>query len=435
MGEVLKWIAKHGQSTVEDAQNVINSMAQRLDECSSQHDNQLPDADAEPTADEEKVEARMQQAEKEIYEIEQKYGSNLEQCILEIAKWAERQEWLPNDKTSPGLAEEVESRVQDIKHSMEKFTQERDDKVDRVERLLADQAELHRQTNKEFNDFLASMPQEEREAILGREYRIPGAENLEIIISDEKRREEQMMAFNTKLSEIHVRYAHDLDKLKEETLKLVRREKWNFETDKTHFRDGISLREVTAQVRGILDNVEISDEDFEERIDNPLQEKLFPQEIPLIPSPDWKADVEQEEAIAARERYWKYRRKNNCLWCLQGKDAAKKIKPDPMNVPLLLEFVNINGDILSRRATRFCAKHQRKVARTIKRARNLGFFQRKHGLLVVWNPFEPYPCAPRSPITDYREKQLIANDQSTERKLEFYRRRIEAIEEYMKSRK
>ena len=84
---------------------------------------------------------------------------------------------------------------------------------------------------------------------------------------------------------------------------------------------------------GILDNVEISDEDFEERIDNPLQEKLFPQEIPLIPSPDWKADVEQEEAIAARERYWKYRRKNNCLWCLQGKDAAKKIKLDPMVAP------------------------------------------------------------------------------------------------------
>ena len=55
-----------------------------------------------------------------------------------------------------------------------------------------------------------------------------------------------------------------------------------------------------------------------------------------------------------------------CPFCESGK------KPDYKDVETLRRFVNDRGKIVSRSRTGVCAKHQRRLARAIKRVRFLG---------------------------------------------------------------
>lgn len=55
-----------------------------------------------------------------------------------------------------------------------------------------------------------------------------------------------------------------------------------------------------------------------------------------------------------------------CQFC-----ADKEIKFDYKNVDLLRRFVMEDGKIRPRRQTGTCAKHQRELARTIKRSRHV----------------------------------------------------------------
>jgi len=57
--------------------------------------------------------------------------------------------------------------------------------------------------------------------------------------------------------------------------------------------------------------------------------------------------------------------KGVCAFCMS------KIKIDYKNVDLLRSFLSDWGTILPRRQTGTCAKHQRQLARAIKRARHL----------------------------------------------------------------
>ncbi|MBR2247717.1 MAG: 30S ribosomal protein S18 [Bacilli bacterium] len=57
------------------------------------------------------------------------------------------------------------------------------------------------------------------------------------------------------------------------------------------------------------------------------------------------------------------RRRKICLMC------AGRVELDYKNPEVLKKFVNEKGKILSRRATGTCARHQREVSKTIKRAR------------------------------------------------------------------
>ena len=54
-----------------------------------------------------------------------------------------------------------------------------------------------------------------------------------------------------------------------------------------------------------------------------------------------------------------------CVFCRKG------LEIDYKNVELLSRFVSSKGKIASRRISGNCAKHQRKVAREVKRARFL----------------------------------------------------------------
>ena len=66
-------------------------------------------------------------------------------------------------------------------------------------------------------------------------------------------------------------------------------------------------------------------------------------------------------------RFLRLRRpRKACAFC-----KAKATYIDYKSVSLLQRFINEKGKMLSKRATGNCAKHQRKVAAAIKRAREI----------------------------------------------------------------
>jgi len=59
----------------------------------------------------------------------------------------------------------------------------------------------------------------------------------------------------------------------------------------------------------------------------------------------------------------------SCFFC------TKNIKEiDFKNTELLRKFVSGSGKIRGKKKTRLCSKHQRRLAKAIKRARQLGLF-------------------------------------------------------------
>ncbi len=67
--------------------------------------------------------------------------------------------------------------------------------------------------------------------------------------------------------------------------------------------------------------------------------------------------------------YQFYTRPRDCPFC-----TDKELKLDYKDTNLLRRFVSEDGKIRPRRQTGTCAKHQRKVAQAIKRARHLALF-------------------------------------------------------------
>lgn len=61
-----------------------------------------------------------------------------------------------------------------------------------------------------------------------------------------------------------------------------------------------------------------------------------------------------------------YNKKMTCYFCSQN---AKEI--DYKEVDILKKFISAGMKIRSRKKTRLCAKHQRKLAQAIKRARQM----------------------------------------------------------------
>lgn len=62
------------------------------------------------------------------------------------------------------------------------------------------------------------------------------------------------------------------------------------------------------------------------------------------------------------------RKKKICFFC------SNAIMPHYRHEPVLRRFVTERGKIVPRRMTGVCAKHQRKLALAVKRARHIAFF-------------------------------------------------------------
>merc|ERR1711991_446001 len=120
------------------------------------------------------------------------------------------------------------------------------------------------------------------------------------------------------------------------------------------------------------------------------EEKLFARHRPAGARDFVMAEELDEQAALPLERdlAQEASQKHRCptCWC---RNRAPPL--DPMNVHLLLKFMNLEGRILPRRQTRLCAKWQRKVASTIRRAKHLGLFSYKHVRFTVTDPFQETP--------------------------------------------
>jgi small subunit ribosomal protein S18 len=66
-----------------------------------------------------------------------------------------------------------------------------------------------------------------------------------------------------------------------------------------------------------------------------------------------------------KRRKKQVRFKKSCIFC------KKNLEIDYKNIDLLSRYISSKGKIVSRRSSGNCAKHQRKLARQIKRARFL----------------------------------------------------------------
>ncbi|MFQ5539796.1 MAG: 30S ribosomal protein S18 [Candidatus Binatia bacterium] len=71
----------------------------------------------------------------------------------------------------------------------------------------------------------------------------------------------------------------------------------------------------------------------------------------------------QEDDLPARRRAM-FRRKKVCRFC-----SDKELKFDYKDTRLLAQFITDRGKIIPSRITGSCARHQRRVAAAIKRAR------------------------------------------------------------------
>ncbi|MCS6985694.1 MAG: 30S ribosomal protein S18 [Leptospiraceae bacterium] len=80
-----------------------------------------------------------------------------------------------------------------------------------------------------------------------------------------------------------------------------------------------------------------------------------------------KANEVQEEKKGVKSAPSRFRRRT-CRFC-----ENKNMVIDYKRVDVLIKLVSNRGKILPRRLTGTCAKHQRQVARAIKRARMAGF--------------------------------------------------------------
>ena len=91
-------------------------------------------------------------------------------------------------------------------------------------------------------------------------------------------------------------------------------------------------------------------------------EEKQPQEITMS---DTSASEGREEDRDARAKGKTYFRKKVCRFC------ANKVKIDYKDADALRRYMTERAKILPRRITGTCAKHQREVARAIKRARSI----------------------------------------------------------------
>jgi len=88
---------------------------------------------------------------------------------------------------------------------------------------------------------------------------------------------------------------------------------------------------------------------------------------------------EGEEAIKTTKK----RCRNRCVFC---SPYSHLFPLEPMNIPLLTQFMTTSGTILPRRVNGVCKKIQSRVSRTIKHSRTLGLFSYKKGTFTIHNP-------------------------------------------------
>jgi len=88
-----------------------------------------------------------------------------------------------------------------------------------------------------------------------------------------------------------------------------------------------------------------------------------------------------------------------CYFCQYEMVSKEHYRFDAMNVPLYSRFLSLFGSILPRTITGNCAKHQRKVARAVKKARHMGLYSYRNGFAIN----SPFPHTKGTDIDEEHE--------------------------------
>jgi ribosomal protein S18 len=105
-------------------------------------------------------------------------------------------------------------------------------------------------------------------------------------------------------------------------------------------------------------------------------------EYPWLPATDPNERLEQLEDPKQWNEQGK-KKKKECIFC---SPERAQFPLEPMNVNLLLRFMNPSGFIKPRKKTGLCRTMQSRVARTIKHARNIGVFSYRKGVFTIEDP-------------------------------------------------
>lgn len=137
-----------------------------------------------------------------------------------------------------------------------------------------------------------------------------------------------------------------------------------------------------------IDDLDL-DEEYDPNDDDEVMTRLKENFLP--PTSPYKYD-EYTQGFRACPGKKQRRGKKGELWCHKI-DLQKLSHYDVMT---LRKYISPTAEILGRRDTGLCAKCQRKVAKTIKRARNFGFLPR----IDTWTPVPLTPTDNISPFHD-----------------------------------
>lgn len=102
-------------------------------------------------------------------------------------------------------------------------------------------------------------------------------------------------------------------------------------------------------------------------------------EYPWLPANDPNERLEQLED----PKQWVEQGKKKKKMCIFCSPERAQFPLEPMNVNLLLRFMNPSGFIKPRKKTGLCRTMQSRVARTIKHARNIGVFSYKSKFFII----------------------------------------------------
>jgi ribosomal protein S18 len=146
--------------------------------------------------------------------------------------------------------------------------------------------------------------------------------------------------------------------------------------------------------------------DFDNKIEQDQNTEEDP-EYPWLPATDPNERLEQLED----PKQWVEQGKKKKKMCIFCSPERAQFPLEPMNVNLLLRFMNPSGFIKPRKKTGLCRTMQSRVARTIKHARNIGVFSYRKGVFTIEDPTRAVQTEYYARLKKERESLIYGSEQ------------------------
>jgi ribosomal protein S18 len=151
-------------------------------------------------------------------------------------------------------------------------------------------------------------------------------------------------------------------------------------------------------------------EDGSSYFDNKVEQDQNTEEDPEYP---WLPATDPNERLEQLEdpKQWVEQGKKKKKMCIFCSPERAQFPLEPMNVNLLLRFMNPSGFIKPRKKTGLCRTMQSRVARTIKHARNIGVFSYRKGVFTIEDPTRAVQTEYYARLKKERESLIYGSEQ------------------------